>query len=122
MCHGSWSPGITEDTGKDTTGGILVNMAQDVDTHCRECVTCQKSKLPMERVDYGRHSAEQSFKSGDLVWFFVPTADKLGGGLDMTSADISTQSWEPPGVAHFVEPTPLAERRYTSQIELRKTG
>ena len=24
-----------------------VNMAQDVDRHCRECVTCQKAKLPM---------------------------------------------------------------------------
>ncbi|KAL5493310.1 hypothetical protein EMCRGX_G014468 [Ephydatia muelleri] len=24
-----------------------VNMAQDVDRHCRECATCQKSKLPM---------------------------------------------------------------------------
>ena len=24
-----------------------MNMAQDVDRHCRECITCQKSKLPM---------------------------------------------------------------------------
>eukprot|EP00731_Ephydatia_muelleri_P010889 Em0005g1475a len=27
-----------------------VNMAQDVDRHCRECATCQKSKLPMPMI------------------------------------------------------------------------
>ena len=60
----------------------------------------------MQRVDYGGHSAEQSFKSGDLVWFFVPTADKLGGGLDSEECEIishggdslwsNTQKWYTP--------------------------
>ena len=29
-----------------TTGGYCVGMAQDVDFHCHECITCQKTKLP----------------------------------------------------------------------------
>ena len=30
-----------------------------------------------QKVDYDRHSAEQPFKPGDLVWLSVPTAGKL---------------------------------------------
>eukprot|EP00731_Ephydatia_muelleri_P014287 Em0008g7a len=50
MCHDSQAAGHQE-THKTLERirreAYWVNMAQDVDRHCRECVTCQKSKLPM---------------------------------------------------------------------------
>eukprot|EP00731_Ephydatia_muelleri_P014297 Em0008g17a len=50
MCHDSQAAGH-QGTHKTLERirweAYWVNMAQDVDRHCRECVTCQKSKLPM---------------------------------------------------------------------------
>ncbi|KAL5496544.1 hypothetical protein EMCRGX_G012850 [Ephydatia muelleri] len=50
MCHDSQAAGhqgthkTLERIGREA---YWVNMAQDVERHCRVCVTCQKSKLPM---------------------------------------------------------------------------
>ena len=41
-----------------------------------------------KRVDCGKHSAEQPFKSGDLVWLSVSTTGKLGGELDGEECEI----------------------------------
>ena len=50
MCHDSQAAGhqgTHKTLERIRREAYWVNMAQDVDRHCRECVTCQKSKLPM---------------------------------------------------------------------------
>ena len=50
MCHDSPAAGHqgTQKTlERIRREAYWVNMAQDVDRYCRECITCQKSKLPM---------------------------------------------------------------------------
>ena len=50
MCHDSQAAGhqgTHKTLERIRREAYWVNMAQNVDRHCRECVTCQKSKLPM---------------------------------------------------------------------------
>ncbi|KAL5477567.1 hypothetical protein EMCRGX_G024380 [Ephydatia muelleri] len=44
---------------------------------CREAGGLGTTPATGPKVDYDRHSAEQPFKPGDLVWLSVPTAGKL---------------------------------------------
>eukprot|EP00731_Ephydatia_muelleri_P013328 Em0007g638a len=52
LCHDSPTAGhqgtlILKTWERIRQEAYWVNMAQDIDRHCRECVTCQKAKLPM---------------------------------------------------------------------------
>lgn len=74
MCHDSPAAGHQGTYIKDTTGRIWVNMER----HCSECVTCQKSKLLMPEHpnwttmpdDCDRHPVCPTIKNGSYTGQF----------------------------------------------------